>query len=149
MRKILPIIGILVIVAVIPSIIGALIGTKGTGTFAIDFLLFVPIIPVIALSIILWLLGEHPLDFSRQAKETAPVEPELEEEPTEESTEPEAKEGTATEIEEDIDEEIEKETSETIESLCPTCGATCPLEDTYCPHCGAEFEDEVGEDKTD
>jgi len=156
MKKTMPLIGMLIAVALVPSIIGALLGTEETRGFVIDFLLFGPIIPIVALSIILWLLGKEPQESHYPATGTAPPEPEPEreeaptsdapeDEPEEEPSEPEAEENAALEIEE----EIEKETSEKIESLCPTCGATCPLEDTYCPHCGAEFEDETDKESPD
>jgi len=156
MKKTLPIIGLLIAVALVPSIIGALLGTKGTGAFVIDFLLFGPIIPIIALSIILWLLGKEPQKSPRpaedadkedeeEAEEEEPTPPAPKEKPAEEPIEPEDEESAAEETEEETD----KKASEEAESLCPTCGATCPLEDTFCPHCGAEFEDEEDEDKKD
>jgi len=152
MKKTLPLIGMLIAVALVPSIIGALLGTKGTGAFVIDFLLFGPIIPIAALSIILWLLGKEPQESPRPAEEAdkedeeeEPAPPAPKEQSAEEPIEPDDEESAAEETEEESD----KKASEEAESLCPTCGATCPLEDTFCPHCGAEFEDEEDEGKKD
>jgi hypothetical protein len=142
-RRTMPLIGMLIVIALLPSIIGALLGSEGTGTFAIDFLLFGPIIPVIAVLAILLLPGKFPWEDRLPAEETASPEPMPEERPAEEPSEPETEESTAVETEEETEEETDKETSEEIKSVCPTCGSAVTLEDEYCPHCGAEFEDEA------
>jgi zinc-ribbon domain len=150
MRKTLPIIGILIALAIVPSVIGALLGTKGTGIFVVDLLLFGPILPIISLSIILWLLDKQPLEASRPAKEIAPAEPVLEEKPAAERNEPETEEAPADEIEEaPVEDKAVEEKSKDVESVCPTCGAVVTLDDEYCPHCGAEFEEEVDEGSSD
>ena len=77
----------------------------------------------------------------KEDEEEEPAPPAPKEQSAEEPIEPDDEESAAEETEEESD----KKASEEAESLCPTCGATCPLEDTFCPHCGAEFEDE--EDK--
>lgn len=155
---------ILIVIAIIPTIVGAAMklsagnGKLGTGNFAVDFLIFSPLIAIIMFALLIWLMMQP----------SAPKAPKEEEEPEEEEekvspekTNIEAEEKNEVpaqpeEPKEEIEkEELEEEAKEEPKSkskkvepekepevTCPVCGKPVTLDDESCPHCGAEFESE-------
>jgi len=147
---------ILIVIAIIPTIVGAAMklaagsGKLGTGNFAVDFLIFSPLIAIIMFTLLIWLMmqpsapkapkvKEEPEEAEKASPEEAKIEAE---EKKEEPAEPE-------EAEEEIEDEEPKskskkkaEPKEEPTVTCPVCGKPVTLDDECCPHCGAEFEKE-------
>jgi len=141
---------ILIAIAMIPTIVGGAMkasagsGKLGTGNFAVDFLIFSPLIAIVMFSLLIWLMMQP----------SAPKAPKVEEEPEEEEkASPEEANIEAEEKKEEPKEEIEKEEEEPKSKkkaepeeepavTCPVCGKDVTLDDVSCPHCGAEFEKE-------
>jgi len=144
---------IFIVIAIIPTIVGAAMklsagsGKLGTGNFAVDFLIFSPLIAIIMFALLIWLMMQP----------SAPKAPKVEEEPEEEEKEeekasPEEAHTEAEEKKEEPEEEIEKEEEDPKSKkkaepeepavTCPVCGKDVTLDDESCPHCGAEFEKE-------
>jgi len=151
---------ILIVIAIIPTIVGAAMklsagsGKLGTGNFAVDFLIFSPLIAMIMFALLFWLMMQPSAPKAPKVEE----EPEEEEEPKEEEEkvspeeakiEAEEKKEEPAEPEEEIEEDEPKSKSEKKAEpeeepavTCPVCGKDVTLDDESCPHCGAEFEKE-------
>jgi uncharacterized OB-fold protein len=128
MKKLLPIIIVLLIVCLLPGFVGASESGNGTGIFALDLVIFVavPFIVIVFLMLFLFKLPSEISAPSARAKAPARVAPK--------------KETLAYEPDEISFEEMKPAEPEI---TCPECGGIVTMTDPACPHCGAKFEDEA------
>jgi len=125
MKKLLPIIIVLLIVCLIPGFVGASESGNGTGIFALDLVIFVavPFIVIVFLMLFLFKLPSEIYVSPARAKapsRAAPKKETLAYEPA----------------------PFEEMKPAEPEITCPECGGIVTMTDPACPHCGAKFEEE-------
>lgn len=142
MKKTLPLIIILTIIAFLPGVIGALVHT-GTGIMPLDLIIFT-LLPFIVIFFLMILLFKYPTEVAAPVSVGKPSRaPSMESLQAEEAVGDVASVEPAVEAETEVAEEpaaVAAEPSVT----CPECGGAVTMNDPKCPHCGVKFEDEKG-----
>jgi len=139
MKKTIPLIIILTIIAFMPAVLGAVLGRNGTGVLPLDLVLFT-ILPFLVLSLLLHFLFKYPSEVSAAPVKAASYSGAHSMDAMQSETgyealstaEPEAEAATEVAAEPEI--------------TCPECGGKVTMHDPACPHCGVKFEEEKGEE---
>ena len=131
MKKILPIVIILIVLAFLPSIVSAAQNGKGTGVFSLDLVLFT-LLPFIVIALLMHFLFKLPSEISPYPARASAVSMAA-------SKEIPAQEARFEEIS-----AVEPEIAVEPEVTCPECGGLVTLDIASCPHCGVKFEKEEG-----